>query len=158
MLKGYSPDEIARSEGDLRRGFLTRGLWAWSRHPVCEQLLFVISSSAPFLLNEAPMRQNFICEQLNFYILSLFTVRATVPDAIFTKIWSAARTSFDLKTYIYLFDALKSAAPQIFNYSWLAAVGMSSVLVGSTILLTEPISSGKYPKYKDYQRRVGMFL
>lgn len=35
MLKGYTSKQIARAEGDLKRGFRTTGLWAWSRHPVC---------------------------------------------------------------------------------------------------------------------------
>lgn len=34
MLKGYNSRQIERAEGDLKRGFRTTGLWAWSRHPV----------------------------------------------------------------------------------------------------------------------------
>ena len=34
MLAGKSPHQIEIAEGNLRRGFLTSGLWAWSRHPV----------------------------------------------------------------------------------------------------------------------------
>jgi hypothetical protein len=102
--------------------------------------------------------QNFICEQLNFYILPLLTIRATVPDVVFKKLWSAARTSFDLRNHIYIFDAIKQAVPHIFNYSWFAALGMTGIFLGSTMLLTEPISLSKYPKYKQYQQRVGMYL
>ncbi|KAK9900301.1 hypothetical protein P389DRAFT_192582 [Cystobasidium minutum MCA 4210] len=134
MLKGYSPKQLDRAEGDLKRGFTTSGLWAWSRHP------------------------NFICEQLNFWILPLFTLRATVPEAVFTKVFSAARATIDLHDSIYIRDALKQAAKYIFNYSWISSIWMSSILIGSTVLLTEPISSSKYPKYRQYQRRVGMFF
>lgn len=157
MLKGYNSRQIERAEGDLRRGFRTTGLWAWSRHPVCDFLVHVCMVQfvpLTYLLHF----QNFICEQLNFWILPLFTLRATVPDAVFTKLWSAARATFDLRDSIYIRDAVKQVAPYIFNYTWLSSIGMSCILVGSTVLLTEPISSSKYPKYRQYQRRVGMFL
>ena len=36
---------IAWTKSDLKRGFITRGLWAWSRHPnfFCEQTFWVRS-------------------------------------------------------------------------------------------------------------------
>ena len=34
MLAGKSQRELEQAEGDLRRGFVTSGLWAYSRHPV----------------------------------------------------------------------------------------------------------------------------
>jgi len=132
MLQGKTPRQIEVAEGNLRRGFLTSGLWAWSRHP------------------------NFLCEQLNFWILSLFTVRATVPQVVFEKLWSSLRASIDLRTPLYIVEAVKAASPHIFNYSWIAGISMTALFYASTAL-TEEISSGKYPKYAEYQKRVGMF-
>ena len=132
MLQGKTPRQIEVAEGNLRRGFLTSGLWAWSRHP------------------------NFLCEQLNFWILSLFTVRATVPQVVFEKLWSSLRASIDLRTPLYIVESVKAASPHIFNYSWIAGISMTALFYASTAL-TEEISSGKYPKYAEYQKRVGMF-
>lgn len=127
------PRGTGLTEGNLQRGFLTSGLWAWSRHP------------------------NFLCEQLNFWILPLFTVRATVPQAIFDQLYSSAKTSIDLRQPAYFIDNFKIAIPHFFNYSWIISLAMSGLFLAST-LLTEYISSDKYPKYRTYQQRVGMFL
>lgn len=132
MLQGKTPRQIEVAEGNLRRGFLTDGLWAWSRHP------------------------NFLCEQLNFWILPLFTLRATVPQTVFDKLWLSLRASIDLKTPLYIVEAVKTAAPHLLNYSWIAGISMTALFYASTTL-TEAISAGKYPKYAEYQRRVGMF-
>lgn len=133
MLSGKSPRQVEVDEGNLKRGFVTSGLWAYSRHP------------------------NFLAEQTTFWLLSLFTLRATVPEVVFEKIWSSLRASIDLKQSVYIVDALKAAAPHLLNYSWIAGISMSTLFFCSTIL-TESISAGKYPKYREYQRRVGMFL
>ncbi|PCH42661.1 DUF1295-domain-containing protein [Wolfiporia cocos MD-104 SS10] len=41
---------------DAQRGFVTRGLWAWSRHPnfLCEQTFWVIITLFPLLAPESP--------------------------------------------------------------------------------------------------------
>jgi len=41
---------------DAKRGFVTRGLWAWSRHPnfLCEQTFWIIITSFPILSPAAP--------------------------------------------------------------------------------------------------------
>lgn len=81
------------------RGFITSGLWAWSRHP------------------------NFAVEQSIWLTLGVWSiVTAEVP------------------------------------YAWTLAPGFSLVLLfqGST-WLTELITAGKYPGYKEYQKQVGMF-
>jgi len=41
---------------DVQRGFCTRGLWAWSRHPnfLCEQTFWVIITLMPLVAPEAP--------------------------------------------------------------------------------------------------------
>ncbi|KAL7005270.1 hypothetical protein EMMF5_005243 [Cystobasidiomycetes sp. EMM_F5] len=133
MLAGASARQVEVDEGHLRRGFVTSGLWAWSRHP------------------------NFLCEQLNFWILSLFTWRATVPHAVFEEIWQSAKASLTQRQPEIIIRTIKAASPHLFNYSWYAAIAMTSLFISSTTL-TEWISNGKYPKYRAYQRRVGMFL
>ncbi|KAI0346184.1 DUF1295-domain-containing protein [Trametopsis cervina] len=41
---------------DAKRGFITKGLWAWSRHPnfLCEQSFWIIISFFPILAPESP--------------------------------------------------------------------------------------------------------
>lgn len=85
---------------DLDRGFITSGLWAYSRHP------------------------NFAMEQ-------------TIWVALYT--WSA----YETRTPFY----------------W-AAAGPAALLwiFFSSTILTEWITAGKYPEYKEYQRQVGKFM
>ncbi|KAJ4391403.1 hypothetical protein N0V93_005020 [Gnomoniopsis smithogilvyi] len=85
---------------DLNRGFLTSGLWKYSRHP------------------------NFAAEQTIW--LSLY-------------IWSAISTN---TTFTW-------ASAGVINLIWIFA---------SSTILTEWISAGKYPEYKEYQRQVGKFM
>lgn len=85
---------------DLNRGFLTSGLWKYSRHP------------------------NFAAEQTIW--LSLYA-------------WSAISTS---TTFFW-------AVTGIINLMWIFA---------SSTILTEWITGGKYPEYKEYQQQVGKFF
>ncbi|KAI0703817.1 DUF1295-domain-containing protein [Cytidiella melzeri] len=45
---------------DAKRGFLTKGLWAWSRHPnfLCEQMFWIIITFFPILAPESPAVTN----------------------------------------------------------------------------------------------------
>ncbi|CAL1715995.1 unnamed protein product [Somion occarium] len=47
---------IAWTPEDAKRGFVTRGLWAWSRHPnfFCEQTFWAIITLFPLLAPESP--------------------------------------------------------------------------------------------------------
>ncbi|KAG8728603.1 hypothetical protein FRC11_010662 [Ceratobasidium sp. 423] len=97
------------TDEDVKRGFVTKGLWAWSRHP------------------------NFLCEQTFWYLQALFPIlastsltEATDPDTI-TALWPLV-----------------------------PPLALSALFIASTSF-TESISSGKYPEYKAYQSRVGMF-
>ncbi|RPD61025.1 DUF1295-domain-containing protein [Lentinus tigrinus ALCF2SS1-7] len=47
---------IQWTPADAKRGFITRGLWAWSRHPnfFCEQSFWVIMNLFPLLAPESP--------------------------------------------------------------------------------------------------------
>ncbi|OCL13423.1 DUF1295-domain-containing protein [Glonium stellatum] len=92
------PQKYSREE--LDRGFITSGLWAWSRHP------------------------NFAAEQ---------------------AIWVCLYQWCCFETYAYM------------NWTFVGAMGYLLLFQSST-WFTELISAGKYPEYKDYQRRVGKFL
>ncbi|CAE6533658.1 unnamed protein product [Rhizoctonia solani] len=94
---------------DVKRGFVTKGLWAWSRHP------------------------NFLCEQTFWYLQALFPILAS--------------TSLSEVTDPDIITALWPLVPPL---------ALSALFFASTPL-TESISSGKYPEYKAYQSRVGMF-
>ncbi|KAL2168188.1 hypothetical protein VTG60DRAFT_305 [Thermothelomyces hinnuleus] len=86
-------------QADLDRGFVTSGLWAYSRHP------------------------NFAAEQSIWFVLYQWSCYAS--KTLYN--WAGAGPSF----LILLFQ-------------------------GST-WLTELITAGKYPEYRDYQKCVGMF-
>lgn len=85
---------------DLDRGFVTSGLWAYSRHP------------------------NFAVEQ---------------------TIWVT----------LYAWSAYQTKTP----FSWAASGPMAllSIFFFSTII-TEEITAGKHPEYREYQRQIGKFM
>ncbi|KAJ1302949.1 hypothetical protein OPQ81_003243 [Rhizoctonia solani] len=97
------------TEEDVKRGFVTKGLWAWSRHP------------------------NFLCEQTFWYLQALFPILASIPLS-------------------------KATDPDTITALWplVPPLALSALFVASTSF-TESISSGKYPEYRAYQSRVGMF-
>jgi len=101
---------IKWTPADAKRGFATRGLWAWSRHP------------------------NFLCEQTFWVLLSLFPLFA--PDAP------------PFPSPPFTFSQFLPLAPAITQCS----------LFFSSTQFTESITSGKYPAYAAYQRRVAMFI
>ncbi|KAG6896508.1 hypothetical protein C0992_007741 [Termitomyces sp. T32_za158] len=120
---------------DAKRGFVTRGLWAYSRHP------------------------NFLCEQSFWWIITLFPLlSSSKPDLISTSFpWHLIPTFSDiLQNFPDTFYPLLSHLCR--PLSDLAPAFALSLLFFSSTLFTESISVGKYPKeYKAYQERVGMF-
>jgi len=126
-----SVKSLEEIEGKLRRGFCTQGLWAWSRHP------------------------NFACEQTTWFILYLFTLRATIPPSVPKAVISFLHKSIEYKSLDGLVPLLKVARPHLINYSLISPVSMSILFVASTIY-TESISISKYPLYRQYRRRVAM--
>ncbi|KAH7049172.1 hypothetical protein B0J12DRAFT_664278 [Macrophomina phaseolina] len=88
------------NRADLDRGFVTSGLWAYSRHP------------------------NFAAEQAIWVVLYQ---------------WAC----YDTEVYM--------------NWTFAGAMSYLLLFQGST-WLTELITAGKYPEYKDYQKQVGKFL
>ncbi|KAF2139687.1 uncharacterized protein K452DRAFT_320308 [Aplosporella prunicola CBS 121167] len=94
------PHKSKYTRDELDRGFTTRGLWAWSRHP------------------------NFAAEQAIWVIL-------------------------------YQWGCLSSYTP--LNWTSMGALNYLFLFQGST-WLTELLTAGKYPEYKEYQQRVGKFF
>ncbi|KAH7884552.1 hypothetical protein F5I97DRAFT_1890292 [Phlebopus sp. FC_14] len=54
----WSGARIAWTQRDADRGFVTRGLWAWSRHPnfLCEQLFWIIINLIPLMSSNLNVR------------------------------------------------------------------------------------------------------
>lgn len=97
---------------DAQRGFVTKGLWAWSRHP------------------------NFGCEQTSWWILYAFVPLTFLPSNL---------------------DCTNVHWSNFVNYAIIAPLAMNALFWPSTSY-SEQVSAEKYPEYKDYQKRVGMFL
>lgn len=87
-------------EGDFKKGFLDRGLWAYSRHP------------------------NYFAEQALWICFYLFSI---------------------------------SASGQWLNWSVAGCLLLVILFQGSSNF-SEEISAGKYPEYKNYQKKVPRFL
>ncbi|TFK40227.1 hypothetical protein BDQ12DRAFT_680546, partial [Crucibulum laeve] len=122
---------------DARRGFVTRGLWRYSRHPnfACEQTFWWIITFFPLLAPAAPN----LPSQSDFPPLRVF--QAALYDSEIRK---------DLISFLY-----NLLAPTALNL--LPAIALSALFFSSTAY-TEAITSGKYTvPYKAYQKRVGMF-
>jgi len=96
---------IKFTQADRQRGFITKGLWAYSRHPNCAS------------------------EQAVWWCMTLFPL-LTNPHLANN-----------------LVDMLRVLSPSLV---------LSLLFVAST-LFTESISASRYPSYKLYQKRVGMF-
>ncbi|KAF8072047.1 hypothetical protein FPV67DRAFT_1667492 [Lyophyllum atratum] len=119
---------------DAKRGFITRGLWAYSRHP------------------------NFLCEQSFWWIITFFPLLAPAPPHL-----SFTSSPFHLIPSItvirqnpyVLIPILERLLAPLANL--IPALSLSALFFSSTIF-TESISLSKYPKeYRAYQKRVGMF-
>ncbi|OAX40199.1 DUF1295-domain-containing protein [Rhizopogon vinicolor AM-OR11-026] len=67
---------IQWTKQDAERGFITRGLWAWSRHPnfLCEQSFWIIISLFPLLSPDSP--------KLDFPPTSLASVAPLLPCTV----------------------------------------------------------------------------
>lgn len=89
-----------KKQGKTSKGFLDKGLFAYSRHP------------------------NFFAEQAQWWVLA---------------IWGFAAANFTRPEY------------------FLGTIFLTALFLGSA-RFTEQISLGKYPEYKDYQRRVSMMI
>ncbi|KAK0223070.1 hypothetical protein IW262DRAFT_1364276 [Armillaria fumosa] len=118
---------------DAKRGFVTRGLWAYSRHP------------------------NFTCEQLFWWMNALFPVVAPFPPDIphcsFTRCIENISYIYRYATTTPVADILRAVLP---FWPILPAISLSLLFLAST-RYTEQITKSKYPSYAFYQKRVAMF-
>jgi len=102
---------VSFTPSDARRGFITKGLWAWSRHP------------------------NFLCEQSFWILITLFPVLA-----------------LPLPTIVKL-----QQNPVPYLIPFVPCLSLVALFASSTVF-TESITLSRYPEYRIYQKRVGMFL
>ncbi|KAE8266178.1 hypothetical protein A4X09_0g6175 [Tilletia walkeri] len=133
------------TNGDKKRGFVSKGLWAWSRHP------------------------NFCCEQQTWWIFYAFTVITFLPPSFLVDlgknsnllekggmaaVQNAARAASKLATKVVY--PSPPTWTYFLNYAAAGALAMNGLFYAST-LYSEGVSAGKYPAYASYQKRVGMF-
>ncbi|PPQ89333.1 hypothetical protein CVT25_003170 [Psilocybe cyanescens] len=132
-VKPYDPKEqwpgarLAWSPNDAKRGFITRGLWRYSRHP------------------------NFACEQSFWWLITLFPLVS--PSSPISKL-SSPSSIFDALVNQDLNKLRTILLPLLWYF--MPAIALSILFFSST-LYTEQITSSKYEAYTAYQRRVGMF-
>lgn len=122
---------IKWTPADAKRGFVTRGLWAWSRHPnfFCEQSFWVRSGS-PVL---ASLLTAMFIQQV---IINLFPLLAPESPRLAPS-------------------SLQSITP---IWPLIPSIVLCSLFFSST-RFTESISISKYPQgYRAYQSRVAMFV
>ncbi|PFH53126.1 hypothetical protein AMATHDRAFT_138180 [Amanita thiersii Skay4041] len=129
--KQWPGSRLNWTPADAKRGFITRGLWAWSRHP------------------------NFACEQTFWWIITLFPLLARSPPNL-----PSPSPDMLLKAITHPSSHLKPLIlhwfPEILH---LIPAASLSLLFFSSTLFTESISKNKYYEaYSAYQQRVGMFL
>ncbi|CDZ97443.1 Predicted steroid reductase [Phaffia rhodozyma] len=121
---------ITWGETDLRRGFVSEGLWSYSRHPAfaLEQSFWLLQGLFPLVHLSSSVPSGF--RQLR------------------NQIASSDRPGWEL---------IAGSATSVPWWPFAGALGLMSLFIAST-LFTEYITSPKYPAYKRaYQRRVGMF-
>ncbi|CAA7266901.1 unnamed protein product [Cyclocybe aegerita] len=141
-VKEYDANEhwvgarLAWTPDDARRGFVTRGLWRYSRHP------------------------NFACEQGFWWIITLLPLVSPFPPNIPTQadlptLPTLLRALASPSQHPALLLSVKQTlAPAV---HLLPALALSLLFISSTTY-TEAISKSKYRStYGAYQRRVGMF-
>ncbi|KAF5381968.1 hypothetical protein D9615_004274 [Tricholomella constricta] len=125
---------LSFTPADAKRGFITRGLWAYSRHPnfLCEQSFWWIITTIPLLSPSPP-----------------HLIYTSFPTHLIPSLSAILQNPYTLVPVLErVFSPLAHVTP---------ALALSALFFSST-LFTESISRGKYPsEYKAYQERVGMF-
>ena len=141
------PGRVAAADralrADCQRGFLTRGLFAYSRHPnfFAEQMVWwafyvfsVAATAAPPLLAPAPERAGMLAPLLDAY------------DEV-----------YQLVLGLDVAAAEAEAGVRYVNWTLAGPLLLTALFQGST-RLTEAISARKYPAYARYQASVSMLL
>ncbi|RDB25604.1 hypothetical protein Hypma_006881 [Hypsizygus marmoreus] len=120
---------------DAKRGFVTKGLWAYTRHP------------------------NFACEQSFWWIINLIPLLSPSPPDLVSQSLDSLSLLPSPSTVIHEFPhALYPFLYEIFNplVNILPALALTALFFSSSTY-TEAITASKYSQYKTYQERVGMF-
>ncbi|KAG7451024.1 DUF1295-domain-containing protein [Guyanagaster necrorhizus] len=118
---------------DAKRGFVTRGLWAYSRHP------------------------NFTCEQLFWWMNTFFPVAAQFPlDIPLCSFSRCVENVFHIYAYLTTTPVAEIFRTASSFWPLLPAASLSLLFIAST-KYTEQITKSKYPSYTFYQKRVAMF-
>jgi steroid 5-alpha reductase family enzyme len=131
----YNPSDhwpgarLAWTKDDAHRGFITRGLWRYSRHPNC------------------------VCEQTFWWIITLMPLISLYPPILLH--WYELPSLYTPDLQRLLLERLNTTLLPSLSHL-LPALALSALFISST-LFTEGISSSKYPAYKAYQKRVAMF-
>jgi steroid 5-alpha reductase family enzyme len=165
---------------DAHRGFLTKGLWAYSRHPnfACEQTFWWLICLIPVSAHQYPLVGFTWADLMGLgksqdagnakTVVSVFGQRVFEPLAAFVEVilWALREIGFDFAS------ASSSSAPTYFDSTNLSPKANESlslltgvfpailltILFFSSTAYTENISKGKYPTaYAAYQKRVPMF-
>lgn len=123
-------DQTLFTEDDRKRGFVTKGLWGWSRHP------------------------NFACEQLVWWLLYLF-VPITFAPSLFGYSGSLA-SFFGISRPHTLREMIKLGHALVLNYAVISPFAMNLLFASSTAF-TEKMTKAKYPAYGSYQKIVAPF-
>ncbi|KAJ3885632.1 hypothetical protein GG344DRAFT_58898 [Lentinula edodes] len=128
------PTDLKLTPADARRGFITSGLWRYSRHP------------------------NFACEQAFWWLICAVPAFAGLSESTSTSTSSFSffsLTSFSLTSFSLTSFSHPSFPPT--PTPFLPALFLSLLFLSSTAY-TEAISASKYPlPYSAYQSRVPMF-
>lgn len=137
VMKQWPGSRLNWTPEDARRGFVTKGLWAYVRHPnfACEQSFWWIITLMPLLSPFPPCQLSF-----SFYFSRLPSLSELIKN--FPKA---------------LYPVLEENKPALeLLIHTLPALALTALFFSSTIY-TEAITQGKYDAYKAYQERVGMF-
>jgi len=135
----YNPSDhwpgarLSWTKDDAHRGFITRGLWRYSRHPNCA------------------------CEQTFWWMITLIPIHSPSPPNfpwLYELPLLISSTYPDLQR-LFLGNHYTSLLPYLGHL--LPALALSALFISSTHF-TESISCPKYPAYEAYQKRVGMFM
>ncbi|KAK0204655.1 hypothetical protein DFS33DRAFT_1321850 [Desarmillaria ectypa] len=131
--KQWAGARINWNPADAERGFVTHGLWAYSRHP------------------------NFTCEQLFWWTNAFFPIVAPFPPDIpccsFPRYFKNVSYIYPYLTTMPVKEVLRAASP---FWPLLPAASLSLLFIAST-RYTEQITKSKYPSYALYQKRIAMF-
>ncbi|KAI6025831.1 hypothetical protein F5J12DRAFT_810627 [Pisolithus orientalis] len=101
---------IPWTKRDVERGFATRGLWAWSRHPnfLCEQLFWIIINLLPLLSPDAPSASTGAVVRLAPCLLlcSLFFASTKFTESISLSKYPVAYAAYQQR--VGMFDPLQT--------------------------------------------------